>query len=110
VELGSELDQHQSRIGDDREQHLAQAFRLVAGRDDVQRAEPQQFGADTRGRRSRYGRGALDGERVRFQQREQHRARQDVLVVRELRDDVDDRAGARDGALVGRELSNGFKG
>ena len=31
VQLGGELDQHQSRIGDDREQHLAQAFGLIAG-------------------------------------------------------------------------------
>ena len=109
VELGSELDQHQSRIGDDREQHLAQAFRLVAGRSDVQRAQPQQLGADARGRRSRQLLRPLDRQRVRFQQREQHRARQDVFVVRQLRDDVDDRMGARDARVRRSRAARGAR-
>ncbi len=104
MELGGELDQHQSRIGDDRQQHLAQAFRLVAGRDDIQRSEPQQFRADACRRRSSQRRRLFDRQRVRFEQREQHRAGQDVLVVRQLRDDVDDGAPASDGTFVAREL------
>jgi hypothetical protein len=110
VELGGELDQHQSRIGDDREQHLAQAFGLVAGSDEVQRAQPQQLSADACRGGSSQRLGALDRQRVRLQQREQHRACQDVFVVRELRNDVDDRSAAGDGALVSRVLSDAFKG
>jgi hypothetical protein len=47
---------------------------------------------------------------VRFQQREQHRAAQDVLVVCQLRDDIDDRTAARDRALVGRAQNNALDG
>ena len=112
VQLSRELDQHQSRIGDDREQHLAQGFGLVGGqrrrsargRCDVERAEAQQLRGDAGRGGSRQRFRLLRRQRVGFQQSEQHRARQDVLVVRQLRDDLHDRAGGRDGPLVGRML------
>jgi hypothetical protein len=110
VQLCGELDQHQARVGDDREQHLAQAFRLVAGRNEVQRAQPQQLSADPCRGGSAQRFGAFDRQRVGFQQREQHCARQDVLVVRELRDDVDDRTAVCHGAFVERVQSDAFEG
>jgi hypothetical protein len=118
VELCREFDQHQSRIGDNREQHLAQAFGLIAGqcrpgargRGEVERAQPEKLGADACRGGTGQRLGALGRQCIRLQQREQHRAGQDVLVVRQFPDDVYDGATARDGALVSRVLSDAFEG